>query len=168
MFAYYVILGIMRFFLFKHTNKYKTNEQTIIEVEKSIICGWLLLVMNLALAIIVFFMVYWNKSFNYDMITTIALATYTFVTFTFAIINLVKFKKYKSPVYSSVNCIAFIAGCVSILTLENIMLTTFGTADTHLFRQIILSITGVVVIAVAIIVAIIMIINGKRKTTQLK
>ena len=53
MFAYYVMLGIMRFFLVKHTRKYKANEETSIEVKKSILCGYLLIGMNLALAVIV-------------------------------------------------------------------------------------------------------------------
>ncbi|MBO5345244.1 MAG: hypothetical protein J6A51_05040, partial [Clostridia bacterium] len=57
MFAYYVMLGVMRFFLVKHTRKFKANEQKEIELKKYIISGWLLLFMNLALAVIVFFIV---------------------------------------------------------------------------------------------------------------
>ena len=105
MFAYYFMLGTMRFFLVKHTRKYKANEKKTIELKKSITCGCLLIAMNLALAVMVFFMVYWNKSFNHHMITTIAMAAYTFVTFTFAIVNLVKYKKYNSPIYSSAKTI---------------------------------------------------------------
>ena len=55
MFAYYVMLAVMRFSLAKHTRKYKANEETQIEIKKSIICGYLLIAMNLALAVIVFF-----------------------------------------------------------------------------------------------------------------
>jgi len=162
MFAYYVILGVMRFFLVKHTRKYKPNEQTEIEIKKYIVSGWLLLFMNLALAVIVFFMVYWNRTFYYNMITTIAFATYTFFTFIFAIINLIKYKKYKSPIYSAAKSISLIAGCVSMLTLETTMLTTFGASDSYLLRQIMLSLTGVVVIGVAITMAIIMIVKGNK------
>ena len=46
------------------------------------------------------------------------MAAYTFLTFAFAIINLVKYKKYKSPVYMSAKLISLIAGAVSMLTLE--------------------------------------------------
>jgi hypothetical protein len=52
------------------------------------------------------------------MITTIAMAAFTFSTFIIAIINLVRYKKYKSPVYSAIKIVSFIAGCVSMLTLE--------------------------------------------------
>ena len=165
MFAYYVILGIMRFFLVKHTRKYKANEEKNIEVKKSILCGYLLIAMNLALAVIVFFMVYWNKTFYHHMITTIALAAYTFLTFAFAIINLVKYRKYKSAVYSSAKTISLIAGAVSMLTLESTMLTTFGTNESPLFSQLMLSLTGAVVIGFALTMAIIMII---KNTKQLK
>ena len=166
MFAYYVMLGVMRFFLVKHTRKYKANEETTIEVNKSILCGYLLIAMNLALAVIVFFMVYWNRTFYHHMITTIALAAYTFFTFTFAIINLVKYRKYKSPIYSSAKTISLIAGAVSMLTLETTMLTTFGANESPLFSQIMLSLTGVAVIGFAITMAIIMIVKGNRQLKE--
>ena len=168
MFAYYVILGVMRFFLVKHTRKYKANEQAEIEMRKYIISGWLLIVMNLALAVIAFFMVYWNKTFYHNMITTIALAAFTFITFTFAIVNLVRYRKYKSPIYSATKSISLIAGSVSMLILETTMLTTFGTAEGPLFSQIMLSLTSIAVIGFAITMAIIMIVKGNRKLKELK
>jgi len=168
MFAYYVMLGAMRFFLVKHTRKYKANEEKTIEVKKSVLCGYLLIAINLALAVIVFFMVYWNKSFYHHMITTIALASYTFFTFTFAIINLIKYRKYKSAVYSSAKTISLIAGAVSMLTLESTMLTTFGTNESPLFNQLMLSLTGTAVICFAITMAIIMIVKGYKQLSALK
>ena len=168
MFAYYVMLGVMRFFLVKHTRKYKANEETTVEVKKSILCGYLLIAMNLALAVIVFFMVYWNRTFYHHMITTIALAAYTFFTFTFAIINLVKYRKYKSAVYSSAKTISLIAGAVSMLTLESTMLTTFGTNESPLFSQLMLSLTGAAVIGFAITMAVIMIVKGNKQLKEYK
>ena len=168
MFAYYVMLGVMRFFLLKHTRKYNANEQAEIEMKKYVFSGWLLLAMNLALAVIVFFIVYWNKTFEHHMITTIALAAYTFLTFTFAIINIVRYKKYNSPVYSAAKNISLIAGCVSMLTLETTMLTTFGNGESRLLGQILLPITGTAVIGFAITIAIIMIRRGAKYFKELK
>ena len=168
MFAYYTMLGVIRFFLVKHTRKYKANEEVTSEIKKSIICGYLLIAMNLALAIILFFMVYWNRTFYHHMITAIAMAAYTFITFTFGIINLVKYRKYKSPIYSSAKIISLIAGAVSILTLERTMLTTFGTTENLIFNQIILSITGSFVIGFAITMAIIMIIKGNKALNKIQ
>ena len=166
MFAYYVILAVTRFFLLKHTRKYKHNEELAVETNKYITTGWILLFMNVALAVIVFFMVYWNKTFHHHMITTIAMAAYTFCTFSFAIVNLVRYKKYKSPVYSAAKTITLIAASVSILTLESTMLTTFGETTNTMFKQIILSSTGIAVICFAITMAIIMLVKGSKQRKQ--
>ena len=162
LFAYYTMLAVMRFFLVKHTRKYKANEQKEVELKKYVVSGWLLLFMNLALSVIVFFMVYFNRTFYHHMITTIAMAAYTFLTFTFAIINVVRYRKYNSPIYSAAKIISLIAGSVSILTLETTMLTTFGTTEGPLFNQIMLSLTGVAVIGFAITMAVIMLVKGNR------
>lgn len=97
------------------------------------------------------------------MITTIAMATYTFLTFAFAIVNLIKYKKYKSPVYSAAKSITLISASVSILTLETTMLTTFETNPNPLFRQIMLLLTGTLVIGFAITMAIIIIVKGNKQ-----
>ncbi len=166
MFAYYVTLGIIRFLLVKHTTKYKVKENILLELKKYLLCGILLLIMNLALAVIVFFVVYHNKTFYHNMITTIVLAVVTFIPFIFSIINLIKYKKYKSPAYSAVRNINFIAGCVSILTLETTMLTTFGQTSSPMFRQVIISLTGSAVVGIAITIAIVMIVNGRKNTKK--
>ena len=168
LFAYYTMLAVMRFFLVKRTRKYKANKQKEVELKKYVVSGWLLLFMNLALAVIVFFIVYFNRTFYHDMITTIAMAAYTFLTFTFAIINVIRYRKYNSPIYSAAKIISLIAGSVSILTLETTMLTTFGTTEGPLFNQIMLSLTGVAVIGFAITMAVIMLIKGNKLINENK
>ncbi|MBR4418641.1 MAG: hypothetical protein IKT33_01405, partial [Clostridia bacterium] len=74
-----------------------------------------------------------------------------------------KYKKYNSPVYSTAKTISLIAGVVCMLTLETTMLTTFGTNESPLFGQIILSLTGVAVIGFAITMALIMIFKGNKQ-----
>ena len=51
------MLGVMRFFLVKHTRIYKANEEIEKEVKRYKLCGWLLLLMTLSLSGIVFFIV---------------------------------------------------------------------------------------------------------------
>ena len=167
MFFYYVILGVMRFFLLKHTRNYQPKEDMQMETKKSILCGWLLLFMNLTLAVIVVFVILLNDTFQHHMITTIAIAFFTFLTLTFAIINLVRYRKYQSPIYSAAKSISLIAVCVSLLTMETTMLATFGAIESQLFKQIILSISGVAVIGFAITMAIIMIVKGYKQLIKI-
>ena len=166
--VYYIILAIMRFFLLKHTRVYKANEETQIEQKQYLLCGWLLLLMNLALAVIVGFIVYQNKTFVHHEITAITFATYTFVTLTSAIISMVKYKKYNSPVYSASKNITLVAAVVSMFTLEATLLGTFGGAEGPIFNQIMLFLSGLAVIGFAITMGLIMIIKGTKKLKKHK
>lgn len=168
MFAYYVLLAVMRFFLLKHTRVYKPAEQAEMELKKHNICAILLLAMNLTLSVIIFFIVYLNKTFEYHMITTIAIATYTFFTFSFAIVNIVRYKKYNSAVYSAAKMISLISACVSMLTLETTMLNVFGDGTTAEFSQLMLGLTGLAVSVVAITMPIIMLVRGRKKLKEIK
>ena len=162
--GYYISLAVMRFFLVRHTSKHKPGEKMAKELKKYRACGIVFLIMNLALALIIFFMVYWNRTFHHHEITTIALAAYTFTSLTFAIINTVKYRKYNSPVYSASKAISLASACVSMLTLESTMLTTFGDGTMSLTgRRILLGISGGVISVFIIAMAIYMIVNGTKK-----
>ena len=167
--AYYICLGVMRFFLVRHTTRYAPGERVRTELVKYRTCGIVFLVMNLALALIIFFMVYWNRTFEHHMITAIAMAAYTFTSFTMAIVNVVKYKKYNSPVFSASKAISFAAACVSMLTLTSTLLTTFsdGTMDT-LTQKLMLGGVGFAVSAVVVTMAIYMIEQSTKKLRLLK
>ena len=122
--------------------------------------------MNLALTMIVFFMLYWNRTFEHHMITAIAMAAYTFTAFTVAIVNVVKYKKYNSPVFSASKAISFAAACVSMLTLTSTLLTTFGDGTMGAGEEkLLLGAVGFSVSGVVVMMAIRMI---RKSTKQLK
>jgi len=167
--AYYICLGVMRFFLVRHTRKFAPGEKMQTELVKYRACGWVFLIMNLALALIIFFMVYWNRTFEHHMITAIAMAAYTFTALTTAIINVIKYRKYNSPVFSASKAISLAAALVSMLTLESTMLTTFGDGTmTAIERKWMLGATGGVVSLLIVATAIYMIVVGTKKLKQLK
>lgn len=167
--AYYICLGVMRFFLVRHTSKYAPGERMQTELVKYRACGIVFLLMNLALALIIFFMVYWNRTFQHHMITAIAMAAYTFTALTTAIINVIKYRKYNSPVFSASKAISLAAALVSMLTLESTMLTTFGDGTmTAIERKWMLGATGGVVSLLIVATAIYMIVVGTKKLKELK
>ncbi|MBE6557425.1 MAG: hypothetical protein E7661_00170 [Ruminococcaceae bacterium] len=162
--AYYICLAVMRFFLVRHTRKYAPGQRMKTELVKYRACGWIFLIMNLALALIIFFMVYFNRTFKHHMITAIAMAAYTFTAFTVAIVNVVKYKKYKSPVFSASKAISFAAACVSMLTLTSTLLTTFSDGTMGAMEQkMMLGSVGGAVSIVVVAMAIYMIATGTKK-----
>lgn len=162
--GYYICLAVMRFFLVRYTRSHKPGENQKEELLRYRICGIVLLLMNLTLSVMVFFMIYWGKTFRHHQITTIALATYTFTAFTLAVVNLIKYRKLKSPVYSAAKVVSLASACVSMLTLEAAMLTAFGdeTMDA-LTRNLFLGLTGFAVCAFIIAMAINMIHYGNEQ-----
>ena len=166
--AYYICLAVMRFFLLLHTRKYAPGERMREELLKYRACGAVFLLMNLALALIIFFMLYWNRTFEHHMITALAMAAYTFTAFTVAIVNVVKYRKYSSPVFSASKAISLAAALVSMLTLGSTMLTTFrdGTM-TEMGEKLMLGSIGGGVSILIVATAIYMIVTGTRKIKQL-
>ena len=165
--GYYICLAVMRFYLVRHTRRHKPGEKMLEELRKYRACGVILLLMNLALSLIIFFMVYWNRTFIHHEITTIALAAYTFTALTVAIVNTVKYRKYNSPVYSAAKAISLASACVSMLTLESTMLTTFGDGTMGLTeRRIFLGASGGAISVFIIAMAIYMIVQGTKKMKE--
>ena len=167
--AYYICLAVMRLFLVRHTRKYAPCEKIRVELVKYRACGWVFLIMNLALSLMIFFMVYWNRTFEHHMITAIAMAAYTFLAFTVAIVNIVKYKKYKSPVFSATKAISFAAACVSMLTLSSTMLTTFSDGTMGAVeKKIMLGSIGFAVSGVILVMAIGMIVKGTKELKEFR
>lgn len=162
--GYYIALGTMRFFLVRHARRYDAGEKMREELIKYRACGIVFLIMNLTLTIMIFFMVYWNRTFIHHEITTIAMAAYTFGSLSMAIVNVIKYRKFGSPVYSASRAISLAAASVSVLTLESTMLTTFGSESTSLAtRRLFLALSGGAISLFIITMAIAMIVQSTKK-----
>lgn len=166
--AYYICLGVMRFFLLRYTLSHKPGEDMPAELHRYRACGIVFLLLNLALTLMIFFMVYWNRTFRHHEITTIALAAFTFTSLTLAIINIIRYRKLGSPVYSAAKAISLASASVSMLTLEATMLTTFNDGTmTLMARRVFLGLSGGVISALIIAMAVYMIRQGNKTIKQL-
>ena len=167
--AYYVCLAVMRSLLLRYSVRHTPGESIRDELIRYRACGWVFLVMNLALALIVFFMVYWNRTFHHHMITAIAMAAYTFTALGTSILSITKYRKYNSPVFSASKAISLAAASVSMLTLTSTMLTTFGgeTMDA-LTQKRMLGGVGFAVSGVIVAQAIHMIVQSTKELKRMK
>ncbi len=166
--GYYICLALMRFFLSRHTTRHLPGEHMKKELTEYRTCGWIFLVINLVLSGMVVLMIEQNKSTPHHQITTIAMAAYTFTAFTIAIINIVKYRKYESPVYSASKAISLAAACVSMISLTSTMLSSFsdGTTD-PMFRTIMLAGLGAAVAIFITAMSIYMIRKANKQMKQL-
>ena len=161
--SYYLSLSCVRFSLLIHTIKHKSTSLTsILKMLRAY--GVFLLVMNFFISVIVFFMVYWSRTFYHSEITTIAIATYTFSTLTMSIIGLIRYQRTNNPIYMASKTISLVASCVSLLTLETTMLTTFGNETmSPETRRIMLAISGAIISLFIISVALNMIVYSNKQ-----
>jgi hypothetical protein len=77
-------------------------------------------------------------------------------------------RKIKSPVYSAAKSITLTSACVSIITLEATMLTSFGSDMDVIVRKILLGCTGGVVSVFVVCLAINIIYNGMKQLKNFK
>lgn len=169
--AYYFSLAIMRFFLMQHTVRHKPGEKMRQELGHYRACGWIFLLLNLALSGMMLYMIKEDPTTKHHEITSIAMAAYTFTSLTMAIVNVVRYRKYHSPVFSASKAISLAAACVSMLTLESTMLTTFNNQTMTIQSQtLFLGISGGGVSAFIVAMAIYMIVkgNGQIKSLEIK
>jgi len=167
--GYYICLALMRFFLVRHSVKNHPGEKMREELRKYRTCGWIFLLMNLALSVMMFYMVAKDRAVRHHEITTISMAAYTFLTFTVAIINVIRYRKYESPIFSAAKAISLAAASVSMLTLESTMLVTFSADGLSVMtRRLFMGISGAAIFVFIIAMAIYMIVQSTKKLKAFK
>lgn len=126
--GYNVILSIMRFVvIFRSQAKgLSETEERRRGLQSYNVCGWLMMLLNIAVSVIMFMVIVEKQTIEYHMIVTIGLAAFTFYCFIMAVINMVKYRDRKNPVYAAVKRIDMVKAIVSIFTLQVAMLTSFG------------------------------------------
>jgi len=162
--VYYILLAAVRLSLLCHVRKEgRAGRDKISEWRKYRLCGIGLLFMNFALTGIIVLVVYQNKGFEYPGMLIYAMAMYAFYAMIMATRNVIKFRKYGSPVLSAAKVIDLTAALVSMLSLETAMLTQFGAAEDADFRRIMTASTGAGVCIIVLGMAAYMIIHAAQQ-----
>ena len=130
-------------------------------------CGCFLLLINLAFSTMMLIVLRENYLMKRHEIVVIALATYTFYTLSMTIVNCWRSLKRNDYVYSCARLISLTAASVSIVTLTNTMLSTFGEGNMVL-RNIILPILSGVVALFIIVCAALMIYKANMDLRIIK
>jgi len=157
--VYYTILAVMRFLLLRYSGRNTLGKNRIGELKRSVLCSYIMLTLNFALSGAVMMILYMDKGFEYHGVMIYVMAAYTFYITTYAIINIVKYRKYRSPVIMTSKMISLSAALVSMLSLETAMLSEFGTDMAPMTRRIFIASTGAGVAAAVITMSVFMIVR---------
>lgn len=165
--GYYTVLALIRGLLLRDTHRRNAQEMEF-QWKRYRFTGFLLVIMNLSLAVVTFCIISQNRGFSYHYIQTIAMAAYTFTITIMAVVNVIRYRKYNRPLLSAIKATNFAAALVSMLSLETAMLAAFGSPAEPQFRQIVTTITGACVCIIILVMAICMIRRGNAALRQLK
>ncbi len=164
--AYYILLAVMRFLLVWYGHRQDFGENKVAEWKRYRVCGAILTVMNIALAGVVILVVRQNRGFEHAGSLIYAMALYAFYVTIIGVVNLVRYRKYQSPVMSAARVINLVAALVSMLSLETAMLTQFGGGEQ--FRQVMTGTTGGAVCTIVVGMGLYMIVHATRQLRKLK
>nr|WP_325185130.1 hypothetical protein [uncultured Oscillibacter sp.] len=164
--VYYTLLAVMRFLLLCRKRWPEGRARQELELRRYRLCGCVLLLMNLALSGIVVFMVRYDRGYQYPGTLIYAMAAYSFYAVISAAVNVIKFRRYESPILSAAKAISLVAALVSILSLETAMLAQFGSGDDPLFRKAMTGATGGGVCVMVLGTALFMIVKASRQLRQ--
>lgn len=126
---YYMILSVTRFLLIKGVKKLSKAEKTrnvrIHGLKSYRYCGWLMLLLNVAISIIAAQMIWQGKTYVCPGTLIYASAAYTFYCLITAIVNIIRYRKMEHPVLSAAKMLSFAGALMSTLALQTAMLTQF-------------------------------------------
>lgn len=154
--VYYLILAVMKSYLiicYKRNRNQKKCYRNI---------GYGLFLLNIPMGGMIILMIKTNAGYIYPGYIIYLSALYTFYTIIIAVINIIKFHKMGNLILIASKIINFVCALMSILGLQTAMITHFST-NGESYRQMMNAITGGVVYAFVIIMALYMIIHSKRK-----
>lgn len=165
--VYYILLAVMRFLLLRHVNRNAFGENPVSELKQYRICGAVLALMNIALAGVVILVISKNEGFAYEGYLIYIMAMYAFYNVITAAINVIKYRKFKSPVMSAAKAVKLAAALVSMLSLETAMLAQFRSEeDPEAFRRMMTGCTGGGVCLIVLGMAIYMIVSATLRLKE--
>ncbi len=166
--VYYMILAIVRQLLAAYSSRQGMGKDRLTELKLNVLCCWILLTLNFVLSGAVLMIIYQNKGFRYNGVLIYVMALYTFYITIHAIVTLVKYRKYNSPVMTTTRAIQLSGALVSMLALETAMFAEFGQDMSQWAQRLMIILTGAAVSITVVIMSIYMIVKSSKAIKEIK
>ena len=166
--VFYLLLAVIRgIILLTEKNNGARNDKQKSETRQRtfIISAFILLLLNLALALPVSLMVVLKRPVNMGLIPAITMATYTTYKIIMAFIHIQKQKRsnHNNILIAELRTINFIDALVSILTLQNTLIMVKQIPSNGNNMLVLSSVSSAVIYAIIIFVTVRLLIKGVKK-----
>lgn len=165
---YYAIMSVMRFLLVRYVRIHEIGANRHGELKRSLACSYIMLLLNFFLSGAVLMVVYQNRGYEYHGILIYVMALYTFYMATHAILALIKYRSFESPVMSTAKVISMAAALVSMLNLETAMFAEFGADMAKADQQLMIMLTGAGISITVIAMAVNLIIRCTKEMKKMR
>ena len=166
--VYYAIIAMMRFLLVRYVIKNPIGYNHLGELKRARLCAYILMTVNLALSGAVLMMVFFDRGFQYRGFLIYVIAMYTFYITVTAVIDMVKYRKYKSPILSITKVVKMASALFSMLFLETAMFAQFGADTSPEIKRLMIMLTGAGISITVVSMAIYMIVQTTREIKGIK
>lgn len=166
--VYYMILAVMRFLLVRYLHRNTLYKERLKEFQCARACAEILATISLVLFGVVFMILYQDRGFAYHGTLIYAVALYTFYMTISAVVELVKYRKYNTPILSMAKVIKTAAALVSMLSLETAMFSQFGEEMPLEQQRIMIIVTGAGISLIIVIMAVYMGVHSTREINKLR
>lgn len=166
--VYYAIIAVMRFLLVCYVKKNKIGNNYLGELKRARVCAYILMTVNLVLSGAILMMVFFDRGFHYQGFIIYVIALYTFYITITAIMDMMKYRRYKSPIMSVTKVIKMTEAMFSMLFLETAMFAQFGADTSEKLKRIMIMATGAGICVVVVFMSIYMIIQTSKEIKQVR
>lgn len=165
--GYYLLLALLRQRLLRQLRQAPPGSDVRTEWRVYRRCGMGLMLMNLSLLVFLLCFVFQLREVRHHEVVVIAMAAYTFSATALAVRGVIRYRRYESPVCSAAKAVTLASALVSMLSLENTMLATFGAEGSSLFRQIMLGASGACISLCILAMAVYMVVHGTKAANSI-
>lgn len=166
--VYHIILATMRFLLLRYVNRNLIGEKRVSEFKLSRLCAGILITVNLALSGVVVLVIKQDGGFEYPGILIYVVALYTFYITIAAAANIIKYRKYDSPIITSAMAIRLTVALISMLSLEIAMFAEFGAGMSSKSQLIMIAATGAGICVIVVFMSVNIIVKANREIERLQ
>lgn len=161
--VYYGIMAVMRFLLVRYVRCNAIGTSLSGEWKRSRICAYILLLINLSLSGAVLMILYQHRGYDYPGVLIYVMALYTFYSTTHAIVDIVRYRKWGSPIMSTAKIISLSAALVSMLNLETAMFAQFGENMTRQGQNLMIILTGAGISITVVTLSVLLIVKATKE-----
>lgn len=165
---YYGIMAITRLLLVRYVDRNEIGQSRIGELKRVRACAYILIWVNITLTGTILMMLYYDRGFTYRGFMIYVMAMYTFYATINAIVNLIKYRKYNSPVMSMSKVVKLTSTLFSMLFLETAMFSQFGDETPAEVKSRMILATGAGICIFVTGISVYMIVHSTREICELR